>query len=199
MSSIACRCRRPVVQWGAPSRPRCPSASSPPAAALTPPRPPPPRPSRRQPVRRTIVLRTDSVRRRVVKSGPTCSQYKARAEHTPGRSAPSAEGLMHTKACYRQQQCIRILPCGPSKVRKTPAHRSGASAADDVLPHVAQLLDAHGLDQEVHRAVRHAAKHRAGLPIRRHHCAVSAVLLHRSHHDTRIIHGVDVSCGKLAT
>jgi len=51
------------------------------------------------------------------------------------------------------------------------AHRAGAPAADDVLPHVAQLLDAHGLDQEVHRAVRDAAQHRAGLAVRRHHCA----------------------------
>ena len=44
---------------------------------------------------------------------------------------------------------------------------------DDMLPQVAELLNAHWLDQEVHCPVGHALQHHRGLPIGGHHCKSS--------------------------
>lgn len=57
---------------------------------------------------------------------------------------------------------------GAPSARRTTTYL--ATPADDVLPEVSQLLQPHGLNEIVARAVRHSAQHVAGIAVRGHHC-----------------------------
>jgi hypothetical protein len=65
-----------------------------------------------------------------------------------------------TVAAVSAQMCSSSAVC---------THRLSAPP-HNMLPCIAQLLNADGFDQKIHSAMRHAPQHHIRLPIRRHHC-----------------------------
>lgn len=79
-------------------------------------------------------------------------------------------GLRRSRA---KQRCRWQVSAGASGARTL--HQL-ALPAHDVLPRIAQLLQPHGLDQEIHRPVGDPPQHHVRVAVGRHHCAQGGAL-----------------------